>query len=43
MDPGQGEGGTNWEIRFDINILPGIKQIAGGNQLYSTGAQPGAL
>ena len=22
---GEGEGGTNWEIRFDINTLPCIK------------------
>ena len=27
---GEGEGGTNWEIRFDINILPYVKQIASG-------------
>ena len=33
-----GEGGTNWEIRFDINILPCVKQIASGNLLYSTGS-----
>ena len=22
---GKGEGGTNWEIRFDINTLPHVK------------------
>ena len=22
---GEGEGGTNWEIRFDINTLPCVK------------------
>ena len=35
---GEGEGGTNWEIKFDINTLPCVKQIASGNQLYSTGS-----
>ena len=30
---GKGEGGTNWEITFDINILPCVKQIASGNLL----------
>ena len=33
---GKGEGGTNWEIRFDINTLPCVKYIASGNLLYST-------
>ena len=35
---GEGEGGTNWEIRFDIITLPRVKQIASGNLLYSTGS-----
>ena len=35
---GKGEGGMNWEIRFDINRLPCVKQIASGNVLYSTGS-----
>ena len=35
---GEGEGGTNWEIRFDINTLPCVKQIASENLLYSTGS-----
>ena len=35
---GARKGGTNWEIRFDINTLPCVKQIAGGNLLYSTGS-----
>ena len=35
---GEGEGGMNWEIRFDINILPCVKQIASGKLLYSTGS-----
>ena len=34
---GGGEGGTNWEIRSDINTLLCVKQIASGNLLYSTG------
>ena len=33
-----GEGGVNWEIRFDINILPCVTQIASGNLLYSRGS-----
>ena len=33
---GEEEGGTNWEIRFDINTLPCVKEIASGNVLYST-------
>ena len=35
---GEGEGGTNREIRFDINTLPCVKWIASGNLLYSTGS-----
>ena len=35
---GEGEGGTNWEIRIDIYTLPCVKQIASGNLLYSTGS-----
>ena len=35
---GEGEGGLNWEIRFDINTLPCVKEIASGNVLYSTGS-----
>ena len=34
------EGVTNWEIRFDKNTLPCVKQIASGNLLYSTGSSP---
>ena len=30
---GEGEGGTNWEIRIDIYTLPYIKQIANRNML----------
>ena len=33
---GEGEGGMNWEIRFDINTLPCVKQVASRNLLYST-------
>ena len=35
---GEGEGGMNWEIRFNINTLPCVKQIASGNLLYSSGS-----
>ena len=35
---GEEEGGTNWEIRFDINTLPCVKEIASGNLLDSTGS-----
>ena len=28
---GEGAGGVNWEIRFDINTLPRIKWRASGN------------
>ena len=31
--------GVNWEIGSDIDTLPCVKQGAGGNLLYSTGAQ----
>ena len=34
----EGAGGMNWEIRFDINRVPCVKQIASGNLLYSTGS-----
>ena len=34
---GEGESGTNWEIRTDIYTLPRVKQIASGKVLYSTG------
>ena len=30
---GEGEGGTNWEIRIDIYTLPCVKQMASGNML----------
>ena len=29
----EGEGGTNWEMGFDINTPPCVKQIASGNPL----------
>ena len=35
---GEGEDGMNWKIRFDINTLPCVKQIASGNLPYSTGS-----
>ena len=35
----KGEGGMNWEIRFDRNTLTRVKQMASGNLLDSTGAQ----
>ena len=35
---GEGEGGVNWEIRFDINTLPRVKQIASRKQLPLQGA-----
>ena len=35
---GEGEGGTNQEIRIDIYTLSCIKQIASGKWLYSTGS-----
>ena len=45
MDMGQGvmKGEVNWEIRFDINVLPCVRQIASGKLLQSKGAQLGAL
>ena len=30
---GEGEGGTNWEIRIDIYTLPCVKELASGNML----------
>ena len=30
---GEGESGTNWEIRTDKDTLPRIKQIASGDLL----------
>ena len=39
MDTGwEGEAGMNWEIRFDINTLPCVKEIASANLLYSSGS-----
>ena len=38
---GEGEGGMNWEIRFDTNTLQCVKQIASGNLLHSTGSSAG--
>ena len=35
---GEEEGGTNWEIRFDMFTLPCVKQIASGNLQGSTGS-----
>ena len=35
---GEGEGGMNWEVRFDINTLPCVKLIATGNLRYSPGS-----
>ena len=32
----EGEGGMNWEIRFDINTLPCVKQIPNGDLRCST-------
>ena len=42
---GQGvrEREVNWEIRFDINVLPCVRQIASGKLLQSKGAQLSAL
>ena len=34
----EGEGGRNWEIRFDVNTLPCVKQMASGKLRYSTGS-----
>ena len=33
---GEGEGGMNWEIGFDISTVPYVKQIASGKALHST-------
>ena len=33
---GEGEGGMNWEIGFDISTALCVKQIASGKVLYST-------
>lgn len=38
---GSGGGGINWEMRTDVYTLPCTKQIASGNQLYSTGSSVG--
>ena len=35
---GEGEGGMNWEIRIDIQILACVKETASRNLLYSTGS-----
>ena len=35
---GEVEGGMNWEIRFDINTLPCVKEMAKGRLLNSTGS-----
>ena len=32
----------NWEIRFDINTLPCVKEIASGNSSAAQGTQLGA-
>ena len=37
VDTGRG-GGLNWETGIDICVLPSVKQIAIGKQLYSTGS-----
>ena len=40
----EGESGTNWESRVDINTLPFVEQIASRNLMYiAQGAQLGAL
>ena len=31
-----GKGGQNWETRFDINTLPGVKQTVSGKLPSST-------
>ena len=33
---GEGEGGTNWEMKIDIYTLSCVKLIASGKLLYST-------
>ena len=40
---GEGEGGTNWEMRIDIYTLPCVKQIAGGTCYTAQEAQVSAL
>ena len=41
MWTGRGEwGGMDWEIRFDINILLCVEQMASGKLLQSTGGSP---
>ena len=35
---GEGEGGTNWEIRIDIYILLCVEQITSRKLLYSPGS-----
>ena len=35
---GEGEGGMNWEVGFDINTLPCVKQVASGNSQCDTGS-----
>ena len=40
---GEGEGGMNWEIKFDINTFPYVKQIEVGTCCIAQGAQLGAL
>ena len=34
----EGEGGINWELRFDIKALSCVKQTASGKMLDSTGS-----
>ena len=34
---------SNWGIRFDINTLPSVRQIASGYLQHSIGAHLGAL
>ena len=35
---GGGEGGVNWEMGFDVNTVPCIKQAAGGNVQCNPGS-----
>ena len=39
---GEGEGGTNWEVRTDIYTLSCVRQLV-GNCCIAKGAQLGAL
>ena len=39
MGQGKREGEMNWEIGFDIYILPCVKHIASENLLYSAAPQ----